>query len=97
MKVEVIEFYQDKEPKKKCTMSGTMHVYLSGFDIDLRGVLVLRNSKGYKFYLPGKLAIDEDGNKVIYPVLSFGDIRKQKQLIKDIRLEGIKFLEQRNA
>jgi DNA-binding cell septation regulator SpoVG len=95
MKVEVIEFYQDKQPKKSCTMSGTMHVYIPDFDLDLRGIVVLKGSKGYMFYLPSRFAIDETGKKIMYPILSFADTRKHKQLIKDLRIVGIKFIEDR--
>lgn len=89
MKIEIVEFYPIKEEKNITT--GTLHIYLCDYDIDLRGVFVSRKNNNWFFKLPVKSAM-EGGEKVQYPVFSFTNRDKYRELIDELRKEGIAYI-----
>lgn len=106
MKLEIVEFYPlqpgDKRPKKpgaKGELLGTMHVYLIDFDLDIRGVRVIKNKgKGRNcvFLMPNCKAIDEDTKEsVVFPVVNFPNKNKHKDFIDSLYKSGNKFLQER--
>ncbi len=90
--IEVVEYYPHPNKKNK----GTMHIYIPHLDMDLRGIIVSKNKKGYYFHMPSRFAIDEATGKTIqYPVINFIGNGKNKALMTAVRKEGTKFLNDR--
>lgn len=84
MKIEIVEFYPEKKPVTNNYL-GTLHIYLIDFDIDVRGIGVLKHGKGYRFRLPCKTGFDEDsGEKVKYPVFVFPNPTKLKDFFSSL-------------
>jgi small-conductance mechanosensitive channel len=84
MKIEIIAFYADEKYKPKCSLSGTMHIRLPELELDIRGVIVKKTEKGMIFNIPCRVDIFKD-QKIMYPIFSFTDPTKQKQLQQEIR------------
>lgn len=88
MKVEVIEFYPSTSKK----IYGTVHVYLEEYDIDLRGVYIRKVKNSFFVSLPHQKASDENkkenGKSVTFPVLTFANPQKAKDL-KDSVIKAV--------
>lgn len=83
MKYEFVDFYPyhegDKVPKNGL---GTCHVYMVDQKLDLRGILVKKNKKGFLFLLPHLKQIDPDtGKSATYPVFRFNTQEQHRELI----------------
>ena len=93
MKVEVIEFYQDLNDKKKKILRGSCHVYLEELDIDLRGIdVVFDNGKPW-ITLPTIINYDLDAKKdVMFPVIQFSNREKTLELRKSVAKAVKKFV-----
>lgn len=91
MKIEVVGFYPNaKPPTKKNRGLGTLHVYLVDIGLDIRGIGVVKNGKGYYFLSPQKYGNDE--NREPYPVVTFTDPVKQKEYIQALKTVATEFL-----
>ena len=93
MKVEVIEFYQDLNDKKKKILRGSAHVYLEELDIDLRGVdVVFDNGKPW-ITLPTIINYDLDQKKdVMFPVIQFSNREKTMDMRRSVAKAVKKFV-----
>lgn len=80
MKIEFVEFYPNRKPKKDSQTLGTVHVYLVKEQIDIRGIRVIKKGNRFMFHLPHTVTIDEDGKRVRYPNVNFVDEKKHKAL-----------------
>ena len=80
---EFVEYYPFERPKG--VIIGTCHVYDCAANMDIRGILVKRTPKGIKFSLPYQSTY-EKGEKVFYPVISYIDMSKVKELFKCCRV-----------
>jgi len=91
MKVEIVGFYKNIDPNIK--IEGTLHAYLVDYDIDIRGIVVMKREKGYFYKMPGRKTLDpETKEKVWYPHISFSNIEKTQDMIKSIKKEADEFL-----
>ncbi|MDD3471515.1 MAG: hypothetical protein PHS86_01925 [Syntrophaceae bacterium] len=86
MKIELVEFYPYQKPsthkKSGWTRVGTVHVYLIDFEMDLRGIIVTKKGKCFRFNMPHFRAYDQEtGEKVMYPHVRFTNNEKQKALM----------------
>jgi hypothetical protein len=91
MNIEIVGFYLNLDKRKK--IFGTFHVYLIDFDIDLRGIPVFKGKAGYIIHFPHSTGIDEETKKPVrYPIFSFSDPEKHKELLGDIRQKGMDYL-----
>ena len=97
MDIEVVEFYASHRDDKKQILHGTLHVYLIDLQIDVRGVKVMKDKNSWRFNLPNAKAVDEEGNNVWYPLISFTDRAKNTTLLSQIRSKGREFVERRLA
>lgn len=93
MKIEIVEFYPDIISREKT--KGTMHVYLADEHIDIRGVGVLGEKTKFRFRLPMYFRKDHETKKMtMYPTFNFTDPEKNKELNRQIRIEGKKYVRQ---
>ena len=93
MKFEIVDFYP-VEGKKK--FIGTMHIYVIDYELDIRGITVLKNGKYYLFLMPGKKVPDsEDPTKLVfYPMIDFTNRDKKKEVIDFLQKEGVKYVKE---
>ena len=82
---EFVEFYETTEEKKKNSRNrciGTVHIYIADFEMDIRGIRVIKNGNCIFFACPHFFDIDkETGEKVRYPLIGFTNEKKQKELL----------------
>lgn len=96
MKIEIQEFYLKKNDKKNNSMYGSLHVYLEDFDIDMRGIQVMRRGKHWQFsYFHAKGIDDETGKEVYYPIFCFNDKARNKELFEFVETKGRGYIEKR--
>jgi hypothetical protein len=94
MNIEVVEFYVVDTSEDNEILSGTLHVYLIDYDIDLRGIFVSKKKNYWHFTLPYKKAVDgETGAILRYPIFSFANLEKNKDLFTAIRTKGREYIE----
>ena len=93
MNIEIVEFY--KNPiYKKGSYIGTLHVYLTDFDMDLRGIKLF-SKKGYiHINLPTGKTKDTDGTWVMYTFISFTNKERCRELVSVIREAIPKFMKE---
>lgn len=92
MKVNIVEFY----PNKQDDVIGTIHAYLSDYDMDIRGIIVHKKRKKYFFQMPMRKVI-EDGNKIRFSILSFRDDKKNADFKKSLFGACLKYMRKKNA
>lgn len=99
MNIELVEFYPLKNKikhKSGWSQIGTVHVYLIDHEMDLRGIIVIKNGQKYRFYLPNFQAIDEEtGEKVRYPLIRFIKEEKHQALIDFLHKNVIKYVKEK--
>jgi hypothetical protein len=89
MDIEVVEFYTMERNDEKQTLVGSLHVYLTEMDVDLRGVLVKKRKDSWYFELPFLFGKDpETKQKVKFPVFSFVNREKTSELRNVVRDKG---------
>lgn len=93
MNVEIIEFYPLYRDAHQYT--GTIRLRLIDIGIDLLGVHVKRTKDRWFFNIPFKTGTDDKNNLVQYPLISFIDKEKQRELINCIREKAPSFIEER--
>lgn len=92
MDIEVIEFYPTKQTENE--IIGSMHIYIIDLGIDLRGIHVVRKGKFWRIDMPSRFGIDEDTKQEVrFPVFSFSDLKKNKELRDLIVLKGKEYIE----
>ena len=93
MEIEIVGFYEINRDDSKNILTGTLHVYLVDYGMDIRGCYVVRKKNGILIFLPSKVGIDEEtGKKVQYPCIQFTDPEKNKELLIQIRYKGISYI-----
>ena len=90
MKVELIEFYQDTQ-KKKNEITGTAHVYIEDFDLDVRGIYVRKTGNQLWISKPTQKYIDENQKSCKYPIIDFANRNTDREFIKHVRNELQKY------
>ncbi len=91
MKIEIVEFYPIKKTGKNFT--GTLHVYIIDTDQDIRGIYVSKDKKNWWFRIPSRTHYDEELKKELsYPIFSFTNVDKNKELLSLIISEGKKYI-----
>lgn len=81
MKLQIVEFYEDENDKKNKKLTGSMHVYLVDYDIDIRGVDVSLDDGKPWITLPSIIRYDKITKQdVRFPVLQFGNRQKTLKL-----------------
>ena len=93
MDIEVVEFYIDKEDKSKHQIVGSLHIYFTNFDMDLRGIFVKKTKNRWFFALPFKWSLDPSTQKKMkYPVFNFTQPEKNADLMKEIRKKAVPYI-----
>jgi len=90
MKIEHVAFYVRtfKDPKN---FTGSLHVYICDYGMDLKGINC-KIKKGVAYVdLPYGIG-EDDGKKIKFPLISFCDAKKHKDLITQIRRNLMPFL-----
>lgn len=92
-KFEIVEFYKDKIMKPG-QISGTVHLYLCELDIDIRGIkVIISKNNRWTFLSPTRLTLDEDNKKIQYPIFSFTNHDKNKEMMDWLRTEGKRIIQ----
>ena len=94
MNIEVVEFYETLREDHKQILKGTLHVYLIDCQIDLRGIHVSKQKGFWFFRIPHQWTLNEVGEKLFYPVMSFIDKESNLMLMNLIREKGKEYIEQ---
>ena len=93
MNIEIVEFYPLERDDKKQTLKGSLHVYLIDLGVDLRGVFVNKKKNSWFLSPPHMFGKDpETGEKVRFPVFSYVNQEKEKELKKGIREKGREYI-----
>lgn len=91
MKIEIVEFYPLGKIGKK--FKGTMHVYLIDTEQDIRGITVFKDGKRWWFRLPHHCQYDNETKQIVwFPIISFTNIDKNKELFNLIILKGKQYI-----
>ena len=93
MNIEIIDFYPLYRDAYQYT--GTIRLRIIDIGIDLLGVHVKRTKDRWFFNIPFKTGVDDKGNAVQYPLISFEDKNKQRALVNSIREKAPAFIEER--
>lgn len=91
MEIEIVEYYPEIATTKKKCKQGTMHVYIIDIGMDIRGIRWIKTKKQWIMLMPHMPALDE-GKRVFYPVISFTDIDKMKDLLTQIKQKGLDYI-----
>lgn len=94
MNIEVIDFFPYPIQKEENRTSGTLHVYLIDYEIDIRGIELSFSGNGSLFVkMPAKFGIDhKTKKKVRYPIFAFTSLQKGKDLIQAIKIKAKDFI-----
>jgi hypothetical protein len=96
IKFEIVELYIEKVNKATASFSGSLHVYLIDYDIDLRGISIIKKKNHWLVFMPRRTGIDPDTKeKVYYPLLSFTNFEKQKLFLTQLRKELPEFYKEK--
>ncbi len=92
MQITIVRYYP--LAKKSGNVRGTLHIRIEELGINLRGILVIKTNSGpWRFFLPQSFGIDiSTGERVRYPVFTFMDEAKGKELIEAIQVAGRAFM-----
>jgi hypothetical protein len=91
MRFEIVAFYPSPDPKRK--NYGSLHVFITDYNMDFRGIIVKNEyGKGLFFQLPGLKTIDEEGEKVYFPFIEFRDKQLKKDLLEFLKKDGKEYL-----
>jgi hypothetical protein len=83
MKIEIVEFYTFEKDDKKKFLSGSLHIYLIDFHMDIRGIYVTKEKGKWFFKFPDKKEIDPCTKKIVrFPVFSFTEFSKMQEYKK---------------
>jgi hypothetical protein len=84
MKYEFVEFYPVVKAKmKNKKILGTCHIYAIDIKLDIRGILVLKHTKGIIYSFPkGYQFCPEEKKVVSFPLLRFTCEESHKELWK---------------
>jgi hypothetical protein len=85
MKIEFVDYYEIKNDEKKGAC-GTAHVFLPDYNMDIRGIGVRYVKEKIYVIFPYKFAIDEDGERIMYPIINFIDDETNKDFKKTVKL-----------
>lgn len=96
MNIEIVEFYPITQDRKMTKMSGTLHVYLIDWEMDIRGIYVKKNGKKWIIIMPHQKAFDPKTQKIErYPIISFSDPKKYKEIMENIRKLAVTYIEEK--
>jgi hypothetical protein len=75
MKFELVDFYPITDKNRgraKKNVLGTVHVYVIDYELDIRGIKVVKCGNNLHFLMPHSFGIDlETGENVKYPIFRF--------------------------
>lgn len=94
MNVDFVEFYMNAKEEDGSFFSGSLHIRLQDFGIDIRGIIVIMKDENWSFFLPNKMS-DVEGRKIRYPIFSFTDREKSKELLRIIIEKGKDFVSEK--
>ena len=93
MNIEIVEFYQSEKNDKTQILRGTLHIYVPEWDMDIRGISVIKNKSRWLFWMPKKAAFDRETNqKTHYPVIGFANSANHKKLVEAIHEKAVPFI-----
>lgn len=92
MKVEHVAFYPH-EVKNLKTYSGSLHVYLIDWDMDLRGIQCFVKKGQLHIKMPFIKTSSSDGNGLNFPVVDFTNQDRKKNLMDSIKINLKAFLD----
>lgn len=97
MEVEIKNFFPAERQDKKGLLKGSLHIIVKLIEAELnvRGILVSRQSGKYFFRMPFRTGTcHETGNSVTFPIFIFSDDGLNKTLIDAIYKKAPAFIEE---
>lgn len=92
MRIEIVEYYPLAD-KAVPYDTGTLHVYLCDFDVDIRGIGVMFSKGRWYINMPFFTGFDSEKQQAIrYSIFSLTNREKHKELIDLIRTEAVKYI-----
>lgn len=91
--IEYVGFYPDTTKNNKQYI-GTVHLYLTDIDADLRGIRVYRKTKkNWFFTVPHTSGMDEDTKEMVwYPTFSFTSKERNQKIFDFLHQKCIKLI-----
>lgn len=98
MKIEIVDFYPYKTNKEGQYLQGNLRIYLIDQQMDILGVYVQKIKDKWFFRLPSGKGTDHETNKPVrFPLVSFTDRNKNKELMTAIRSKGKDYIQKNHA
>lgn len=92
MEFEIVDAYVIKVSAEDKPRGWSFHLYFPSLDMDMRGIMLLKTNSGWLLKMPFLKNYDVEEKKVIsYPVISFLDREKTRQLVASIKEQAIEF------
>lgn len=98
MEFEIVEAYEIRPTKEGPSKGWSLHVYFPEWGIDVRGLKLSKLKNGWYLQMPTLNNFDIDENKFIrYPVISFVEREKTRDLIIKIKEKAIVYVQEKIA
>ena len=93
MKIEIVDFYPKRTEKKDAFLQGHLRIYLIDQQMDILGVFVQKIKDKWFFRLPSGKGTDHETNEMVrFPLVSFTNRDKNKELMTAIRSQGKQYI-----
>lgn len=94
MNVEIVEAYLIKKSADAIPSGWSMHVYVSDWLMDIRGIQLVKHKGKWSMRMPFLYNYDIDEKRTFtYPVISFSNIETLKKLKEEIKNKSIEYVE----
>lgn len=91
MEIKIIEFYPSFITNNR--ISGTLHIHIPSFGMDMRGIQVYAPKGKYQFFIPTKRQYDPDAKQtIVFPVLDFSDKKVKRDFLLSIATAAVPYI-----
>jgi hypothetical protein len=95
--IEIVDAY--KTVKKDNTINNkklSLHVYVALFDLNIKGIMANKTSKGWFILLPSCYNFDQKKRRMVrFPFLDFTNTKRKTEFIKEIQSNFIDFMDKK--
>ncbi len=96
MEIEIVDAYLIQTEKKEKDKGWSLHVYFPDWEMDIRGITLQKEKKGWMLRMPFKKNFDsEEGKAISFPVISFLEKEKTRGFVQSIKEKAIPFVEKK--
>lgn len=93
--IEIIDFFTIKNDPERSFLSGTLHIYLTNLQLDIRGIYLRKDHKKWIIAMPYFTAnnIDPDADPTVkYPIINFVDHEKNRILRRILKKKAKEYV-----